>query len=79
MSDFDPQDGRPDEPLVQCTAGEAVYVFHDSGLVGLEVGTYGVDGQSPETSVVLGLAAEDARRIARDLVRRADEVSAATK
>jgi hypothetical protein len=61
--------------MVQCLASEAVYVFHDAGLVGLEVGTYGVDGDSQETSVTLGLAVEDARRIARELMRRADEVS----
>ncbi len=76
MSDFDSSDDRPETPLVECTASEAVYVFHDAGLVGLEVGTYGVNGRNPETSVVLGLTADAARWVARDLMRRADEVSA---
>jgi hypothetical protein len=64
VSDFDPQDGRPEVPLVPCTVDEAVYVFHDAGLVGLEVGTFGIDGRNPETSVVLGLTIDQARYVA---------------
>lgn len=74
VSDYDVSDGRPVAPLVQCTVSEAVYVFHDAGLVGLEVGTYGVDGRNPETSVVLGLTIDQARHVARELNARADEV-----
>lgn len=55
-----------------------MYVFHDAGLVGLEVGTFGVDGRNPETSVVLGLTVEQARYVARALRERADKVSART-
>ena len=75
MSDYDPHDGRPEAPLVQCTLSEAVYVFHNAGLVGLEVGTYGIDGRNPETSIVLGLTVDQARHVARELNERADDVS----
>lgn len=61
-----------------CTVDEAVYVFHDAGLVGLEVGTFGGDERNPETSIVLGLTVEQARYVARALTERADKVSART-
>ncbi|WP_299736062.1 hypothetical protein [Pseudonocardia sp. 73-21] len=44
--------------------------------MGLEVGTYGIDGLNPETSVVVGLSLEQARYLARELKERADDLSA---
>lgn len=78
MSDYDPHDCRPEAPLVPCTVAEAVYLFHDAGLVGLEVGTFGVDGRNSETSVVLGLTVDQARYVARELNERADDLRART-
>ena len=75
VSDFDPADGRPTAPLPSCIVEESVYVFHHDGLIGLEVGTFGADGRSPEVSVTLGLTAEQARYLARELASRADELA----
>lgn len=79
VSDFDTDDGRPNAPRVGCPVDESVYVFHDGGLVGLEVGTYGVDGRNPDTSLVLGLSVDQARHVARQLIERADDLAARSR
>lgn len=72
MSDYQDGDGRPASPLRPCTVSDEVYVYHHGGLVGLEVGPWGTSPGSSEVTV--GLSAEAARYVARELVERADEV-----
>ena len=71
MSDYNDADGRPpvDVPeLEPATVNEEIYVYHHGGVVGLEVGVW----NGP--TVTLGLSAQGARSVARDLLARADEI-----
>ena len=81
MSDFSRTDARPNDerygPLRPTAAvGEEVYVYHHAGLIGLEIGPWVSVPNSPHVTV--GLAPDQARWVAQELLDRADDVDGVT-